>query len=138
MKTLIIIFIISIILLFLYFKNNESKIIIIENNNKINKHFKEGPYKSYNYQPPENIYENIGYVYNENKRFQLFGRETFYGSKRFEYFIQDENKIKIPIKMKLNQDCSPCKKEIEDGQIIFIDTMNPNEYTTKLYDIKSF
>ena len=137
MKTLII-FIISIILLFLYFKNKESKIIIIENNNKINKHFKEGPYKSYNYQPPENIYENIGYVYNENKRFQLFGRETFYGSKKFEYFIQDENKIKIPIKMKLNQDCSPCKKEIEDGQIIFIDSMNPNEYTVKLYDIKSF
>lgn len=139
MKNYLFILIIILIILFIIFKNYKQEkqdLLIINNHFKDDKHFEEGPYRTYKYQPPENIFENIGFVFRDNKRYDLYGRETFFGSKKFEYYVNDENKIKIPISIKKNQECSPCKKEVEDDQTIYINSMEPDDYTVKLYNYK--
>lgn len=76
-----------------------------------------------------NDYQQIGFVYNDQERYPLYGRPK-YPKKldKFEYYIIDEtrNHLKIPYK-------SRGDNEIFDGEQIFIDVLN-NTFTVKIYE----
>ncbi len=76
-------------------------------------------------------YENIGYIYTPTIRYKLYGKETYNRSHKYDYFIIDDNKIKIAVQQKLNKDC-PCD-EIQDGDTVYIPTLNTDNYIAKIY-----
>lgn len=87
------------------------------------------------YTNPTNLedYQMIGYMYNDNTKFPLFGRYKFPGrSDKWEYYILDEsrNKIKIPFKTKNDN-------ELYDGDIIDIPTAG-NGLHAKIYDYEQY
>jgi hypothetical protein len=78
-------------------------------------------------------YQMIGYVYNNNDRYPLFGKYKFPGrSEKWEYYVIDEtrNRLKIPFKT-LNDN------EITDGDTINIPTLG-NGFTAKIYEYEQF
>lgn len=78
-------------------------------------------------------YQMIGYVYNDNDRYPLFGRYKYPGrSEKWEYYVIDEtrNRLKIPFK-------SINDNEITDGETINIPSLG-NGFTVKIYDYEQF
>lgn len=76
-----------------------------------------------------NDYQQIGFVYNDQERYPLYGRPKYPRKlDKFEYYIIDEtrNHLKIPYK-------SRGDNEIFDGEQIFIDVLN-NTFTVKIYE----
>jgi hypothetical protein len=76
---------------------------------------------------------NITKNSNENKILQLFGRETYPSSSRYEYYTSisaDVDRIKIPIYSKNN-------KELYDGDIITISELG-DEYKIQLHKIDHY
>ena len=74
-----------------------------------------------------NDYQQIGFVYNDQERYPLYGRPKYPRKlDKFEYYIIDEtrNHLKIPYK-------SRGDNEIFDGEQIFIDVLN-NTFTVKI------
>lgn len=74
-------------------------------------------------------FQMIGYVYNNNEKYPLFGRYKFPGrSDKWEYFIIDEsrNRLKIPFRTKNDQ-------ELYDNDPIEIPTMG-GQFATRLYE----
>lgn len=93
--------------------------------------------------PPERRYEGgnvrvsgyqmIGYIYNGNDRYPLFGKYKFPGrTEKWEYYIIDEtrNKLKIPFK-------SVNDNEITDGDTVNIPTLGDG-FTAKIYEYEQF
>jgi hypothetical protein len=85
------------------------------------------------YVPPQNPnldnFQMIGYVYNNNEKYPLFGRYKFPGrSDKWEYYIVDEsrNRLKIPFRTKNDQ-------ELYDNDPIDIPTMG-GQFITRLYE----
>ena len=75
----------------------------------------------------------MGWKTNENKLLQLFGRETYPTSHRFEYYTSisaDVDRIKIPVESKNN-------RELYDGDIVNISEIN-EEYKVKLHKIDNY
>ncbi len=71
----------------------------------------------------------IGYVYNNNERYPLFGRFKYPGrSEKWEYYIIDEtrNKLKIPFKTQNDN-------ELSDGDTVDIPSVG-NMYSVKIYE----
>lgn len=76
-----------------------------------------------------NDYQQIGFIYNDQERFPLYGRPKYPGkSDKYEYYLIDEsrNHLKIPYKPKGDN-------EIYDGDQIFVDVLN-NSFSVKIYD----
>ena len=74
-------------------------------------------------------YQQIGFIFNNQERFPLYGRPKYPGkSDKFEYYIIDEtrNHLKIPFASKNDN-------EIYDGDDIFVDVFN-NSFTVKIYN----
>jgi hypothetical protein len=74
-------------------------------------------------------FQMIGYVYNNNEKYPLFGRYKFPGrSDKWEYHIIDEsrNRLKIPFRTKNDQ-------ELYDNDPIQIPTMG-GQFITRLYE----
>lgn len=85
--------------------------------------------------PPERIYTNsntyqlLGYVYKDQDRYPLFGRNKDFGRHdRMEYYVIDEtrNKLKIPFRSKNDQ-------ELYDNDLVSIPTLGEN-YNVKIYE----
>lgn len=77
-------------------------------------------------------YQMIGFVYNGNDRYPLFGRTKYPGrTEKWEYYVIDEsrNRLKIPFKSRNDN-------EINDGDTIDIDTLG-NGYSAKIYEYDS-
>lgn len=81
--------------------------------------------------PGTNNFQQLGFVFNNNERYPLFGRPKYRGrSDRYEYYIIDEsrNRLKIPFKSKNDN-------ELFDGDTIkVLDT----DYQVKIYDYDEF
>lgn len=76
-----------------------------------------------------NDYQQIGFIYNDQERYPLYGRPKYPRKlDKFEYYIIDEtrNHLKIPYK-------SRGDNEIFDGEQISVDVLN-NTFTVKIYD----
>ena len=74
-------------------------------------------------------YQQIGFIFNNEERYPLYGRPKYPGkSDKYEYYIIDEtrNHLKIPFKSKNDN-------EIYDGDDIFVDVFN-NSFTVKIYN----
>jgi hypothetical protein len=88
------------------------------------------PGGDFNTQPIDN-YQMIGYLYQDNERYPLFGRYKYPGkSDKWEYYIIDEsrNRIKIPFKTKNDN-------ELYDGDTVNVPTLQDN-LNAKIYDIQ--
>lgn len=75
-------------------------------------------------------FQMIGYVYNDNEKYPLFGRYKYHGrSDKWEYFIIDEsrNRLKIPFRTKNDQ-------ELYDNDTIVIPTIT-GQFIARLYEI---
>lgn len=79
-----------------------------------------------------NEYQNIGYIYNSNQRYPLYGRYKDQRSDKWEYYIIDDskNKIKIPIVTKNYY-------ELLDNDTLTIQELN-DTFNVKIYDIKNY
>lgn len=78
-------------------------------------------------------YQMIGYVYNGNDRYPLFGRYKYPGrTEKWEYYVIDEtrNRLKIPFKT-VNDN------EISDNDTVDIPTLG-NGFSAKIYDYEQF
>ena len=78
-----------------------------------------------------NNFQQLGFVFNGNERYRLFGRPKYKGrSDRYEYYIIDEsrNRLKIPFKSKNDN-------EIFDGDTIKIFDI---DYQVKIYDYDEY
>lgn len=76
-----------------------------------------------------NDYQQMGFIYNDQERFPLYGRPKYPGkTDKYEYYLIDEsrNHLKIPYKPKGDN-------EIYDGDQIFVDVLN-NSFSVKIYD----
>lgn len=76
-----------------------------------------------------NDYQQIGFIYNDQERYPLYGRPKYPRKlDKFEYYIIDEtrNHLKIPYKPRGDN-------EIFDGEQISVDVLN-NTFTVKIYD----
>lgn len=83
--------------------------------------------------PKVSNYQMIGFVYNGNERFPLFGRQKWAGkSDKWEYYAIDEtrNRLKLPFNSKNDN-------ELYDGDIISIPGIG-NNYTVKIYEYDQF
>jgi hypothetical protein len=96
----------------------------------------EGPERTYSGGriniPAYDDYQQIGFLYNNNERYPLYGRPKYPGrTDKYEYYIIDEsrNRLKIPIKTR-NYD------EIYDGDDVPIDILN-NTYKAKTYEYET-
>jgi hypothetical protein len=84
------------------------------------------------YSPSYEEYQQLGFIYNDNDRFPLFGRPKYPGkTDKFEYYIIDEtrNRLKIPFR-------SHNDNELTDGETIHIDVLNQT-FNIKIYDYDS-
>lgn len=82
--------------------------------------------------PAYDDYQQMGFLYNNNERYPLFGRPKYPGrTDKYEYYIIDEsrNRLKIPIK-------TTGYNEIYDGDNINVDILN-NMFNAKIYDYDS-
>jgi len=82
--------------------------------------------------PAYDDYQQIGFLYNNNERYPLYGRPKYPGrTDKYEYYIIDEsrNRLKIPLKTK-NYD------EIYDGDDVGVDILN-SVFQAKLYEYDS-
>jgi hypothetical protein len=78
-------------------------------------------------------YQMMGFLYNGNERFPLFGRQKWPGkSDKWEYYAIDEtrNRLKLPFTSKNDN-------ELYDGDIISIPGVG-NDYTVKIYEYDQF
>lgn len=78
-------------------------------------------------------YQQIGFVFNGDERYPLYGRPKYAGrTDRYEYYIIDEtrNRLKIPYKSKNDN-------ELYDGDKIHIDVFN-RDYDVKIYEYDQF
>ncbi len=84
------------------------------------------------YQDVNNEYQNVGYIYNSNQRYPLYGRYKDQRSDKWEYYIIDDskNKIKIPIITKNYY-------ELLDNDTLNIPELN-DTFSVKLYEIKNY
>lgn len=77
-----------------------------------------------------NEYFQIGFIYNSNERYPLYGRHLYPGrSDRWEYYIIDEsrNKLRIPFQTRNNI-------ELYSGDEIQIKQLNNILFTVEIYD----
>lgn len=82
--------------------------------------------------PAYDDYQQMGFLYNNNERYPLYGRPKYPGrTDKYEYYIIDEsrNRLKIPIK-------TTGYNEIYDGDNVNIDVLN-NTFNAKIYDYDS-
>jgi len=82
--------------------------------------------------PSYNDYQQVGFLYNNDQRYPLFGRPKYPGrTDKYEYYIIDEsrNRLKIPLETKNYN-------EIYDGDDVNIDVLN-NVFQAKLYEYES-
>lgn len=83
--------------------------------------------------PATQDFQQIGFVYNGNERYPLYGRPKYPGrTEKYEYYIIDEtrNRLKIPYKSKNDN-------ELYDGDKIYVDVLN-NEFDVKIYEYDQF
>lgn len=83
--------------------------------------------------PGTQDFQQIGFIYNGNERYPLYGRPKYPGkTDKYEYYIIDEtrNRLKIPYKSKNDN-------ELYDGDKIQVDVLN-NVYDVKIYDYDQF
>jgi hypothetical protein len=74
-------------------------------------------------------YQMIGYVYNNNDRYPLFGRYKYPGrTEKWEYYVIDETRNRLKIPFKTSND-----NEITDGDTINIPTLGDG-YSAKIYE----
>jgi len=80
-----------------------------------------------------NDYQMIGFLYNANERYPLFGRPKYYGkTDKWEYYAIDEgrNRLKLPFASRNNN-------ELYDGDVVSIPGAG-NSYTVKIYEYDQF
>jgi hypothetical protein len=78
-------------------------------------------------------YQMIGFLYNDDERYPLFGRQMYRGkSDKWEYYAIDEtrNRLKLPFKSKNDT-------ELYDGDTVIIPGVI-NSFTVKIYDYDEF
>jgi hypothetical protein len=79
------------------------------------------------------LYQLVGFVYNNEARYPLYGRYKDPGrSDRWEYYVIDEsrNKLKMPFRSRNDY-------ELVDGEIINIEGLGDN-LTVKIYEIEKY
>ena len=84
-------------------------------------------------QPANNDYQQMGFIFNNNDRYPLYGRPKYPGrTEKYEYYIIDEtrNRLKIPYKSRNDN-------ELYDGDSIRVDILN-GDFTVKIYDFDNF
>lgn len=84
-------------------------------------------------QAANNDYQQMGFIFNDNDRYPLYGRPKYPGrTEKYEYYIIDEtrNRLKIPYKSKNDN-------ELYDGDSIRVDILN-GDFTVKIYDFDNF
>jgi len=77
-------------------------------------------------------YQMVGFIYNGDIRYPLFGRYKYSGrSDRWEYYVMDEtrNRLKIPFK-------SPNDNELFDGDTVVIPELGGN-FNVKIYEYET-
>ncbi len=89
-------------------------------------------------QTPERIYENsqdyqnVGFLYDSNTRYPLYGRRKYPNkSDKWEYYIIDESRNKLPIPFKTQGD-----NELYDDDTISVETIGT--LTAKIYEYKKY
>lgn len=78
-------------------------------------------------------YQQIGFIFNNNERYPLYGRPKYPGrTDKYEYYIIDEtrNRLKIPYRSKNDN-------ELYDGDTIHIDPLQ-NDFSVKIYDYDQY
>ena len=76
-------------------------------------------------------FQMVGFLSSGRERYQLFGRYKYPGrSEKWEYYISDDNGIKIPLKTKN-------ENEITDGDTISIPTIG-NDLKASIYEYDNF
>ena len=82
--------------------------------------------KSRGTEPP---YQQVGFVFQNDIRLPLYGRQQYRGSTKYDYYVRDDSRHLLKIELEL-----PGDKELYDDDIINIDGYD-GDFLVKIYEI---
>lgn len=73
-------------------------------------------------------YQQYGFVFQNDIRIPLFGRQQYSGSNKYDYYVQDESRNFIKIPLTVSGD-----RELYDGDTVKIDSYD-GDFIVKIYE----